>query len=113
MSGPAETELTRFQLHLLATVAETPAQGTAIQTQLERHYGSLGHARVYQNLDSLVEAGYIEKRPLDGRTNQYRLTDAGHDSLAQEASFLVRYTTLDRPSEAAARDATHNSRDDA
>ncbi|WP_153952816.1 PadR family transcriptional regulator [Halosegnis longus] len=105
MTAPADTELTRFQLHLLATVADTPAKGTAIQTQLETQYGSLGHARIYQNLDSLVEAGYVEKRPLDGRTNQYRLTDAGHEILAQEASFLIRYTTLEHPSEATRDDA--------
>lgn len=41
----------------------------------------IGESRVYRILDELVELGLVEKEPVDGRENQYQLTDAGESAL--------------------------------
>lgn len=38
---------------------------------------NVNHGRLYPNLNSLVDEGYIEKRDRDGRSNFYSLTDEG------------------------------------
>jgi len=88
-------ELTAFQQNILVILAEEPRYGLAVKRELESYYGSeVNHGRLYPNLDDLVDQGYIEKSELDKRTNQYALTDAGHDVvLGQLAWVLDRFVT--------------------
>jgi DNA-binding PadR family transcriptional regulator len=70
--------LTAFQKNILSILSEEPMYGLAIKRELEDYYGEeVNHGRLYPNLDTLVEKGYVEKSELDKRTNQYELTDEG------------------------------------
>jgi len=70
--------LTAFQKNILTILSEEPMYGLAIKRELEDYYGEeVNHGRLYPNLDTLVEKGYVEKSELDKRTNQYELTDEG------------------------------------
>lgn len=76
-------ELTGFQRDLLVVLSgmETPS-GSEIMSEVENEQDrSVLHGRLYSNLDELVEAGYVEKGELDGRTNYYAITDEGYENL--------------------------------
>lgn len=82
--------LTGFQRDLLFVtfrLRESDPHGQRIKSEVDEHYGTeINEGRLYQNLESLVEDGYLRKRPLDGRTNGYRLTDRARTRL--EASHV-------------------------
>ncbi|WP_227378346.1 helix-turn-helix transcriptional regulator [Haladaptatus halobius] len=77
--------MTGFQRDLLLTVAllsGTNPSGKDIMHELESEYGAaVNHGRLYQNLGDLVDTGFIQKLPLDGRTNVYRLTERASTQL--------------------------------
>jgi hypothetical protein len=72
-------ELTGFQRDLvvvLARLAGTRPDGVTVRRTLDDVRGaSITDARLYQNLRDLHDVGVVAKRPIDGRTNAYRLTD--------------------------------------
>ncbi|MGB9963405.1 PadR family transcriptional regulator [Halobacterium sp. CBA1126] len=87
-------ETTGFQRDILCVLCglEDP-KGMEIQSELEEYYGSdVLHARVYQNLDSLVERGLVEKGERDSRTNYYRITDAGREAIEDVVAWKRTYT---------------------
>lgn len=92
-------ELTKFQEHILrvlAEIEETDARnyGLEIKRKLEDYYGSeINHGRLYPNLDTLVDSGFIAKSELDKRTNEYRVTDDGRRVLAAIASNYAQFAT--------------------
>ncbi|GAA0520310.1 Transcriptional regulator PadR-like family protein [Halorubrum aquaticum] len=90
-------DLTAFQQNILTILAEEPMYGLAVKRELEAYYGSeVNHGRLYPNLDDLVEDGFIEKSELDKRTNQYALTDAGHDVVLGQLEWVLdRFVTDD------------------
>jgi len=68
--------LSAFQRDILYVVSdlETP-YGLGIKSALEEYYGEdVNTGRVYQNLSTLVDDGYLEKSSIDKRTNSYTLT---------------------------------------
>ncbi|WP_336344254.1 PadR family transcriptional regulator [Halalkalicoccus ordinarius] len=72
-------ELTGFQRDLLYVIAglDDP-HGLAIKEELEEYYEKeVHHGRLYPNLDTLVEKGFVKKGEVDRRTNFYRLSDRG------------------------------------
>ncbi|MFC7007409.1 PadR family transcriptional regulator [Halalkalicoccus salilacus] len=72
-------DLTGFQRDLLYVIAglDEP-HGLAIKEELEAYYTKeVHHGRLYPNLDTLVEEGYVEKGKVDRRTNFYRLSEWG------------------------------------
>jgi DNA-binding PadR family transcriptional regulator len=89
------SELTAFQQNILAILAEEPMYGLAIKRELESYYGSeVNHGRLYPNLDDLVADGLVEKSELDKRTNQYELTEAGHDAVLGQLEWVLdRFVT--------------------
>ncbi|GAA0547066.1 PadR family transcriptional regulator [Halorubrum ejinorense] len=93
----AASDLTAFQQNILSILAEEPMYGLAIKRELEAYYGSeVNHGRLYPNLDDLVELGLVEKSELDKRTNQYELTDAGHDVVLGQVEWVLdRFVTDD------------------
>lgn len=76
-------DLTGFQRDLLYVIAglDEP-HGLAIKEELEAYYTKeVHHGRLYPNLDTLVDEGYVEKGEVDRRTNFYRLSDRGMEEL--------------------------------
>ena len=88
-------DLTAFQQNILTILAEEPRYGLAVKRELEAYYGSeVNHGRLYPNLDDLVDEGFVEKSELDKRTNQYALTDAGHDVVLGQLEWVLdRFVT--------------------
>ncbi len=84
--GVAEVrELTAFQQNILTILGAEPMYGLAIKRELESYYDAeVNHGRLYPNLDSLVELGFVEKSELDKRTNQYELTEEGYRALLSQ-----------------------------
>ena len=72
-------ELTAFQRDLLFVIAGFDGEtGLFIKEELESYYGeTINHGRLYPNLDTLVEKGFIEKLATDGRSNAYTVTNEG------------------------------------
>jgi hypothetical protein len=72
-------ELTGFQRDLvfvLARLSGTRPNGVTVREALDRVADrSVTDARLYQNLRELHDTGLVAKRPIDGRTNAYRLQD--------------------------------------
>ncbi|WP_136715826.1 PadR family transcriptional regulator [Halorientalis salina] len=82
-------ELTAFQQNILAILSEEPRYGLAIKRELESYYDSeVNHGRLYPNLDDLVEMDLVEKSELDKRTNQYALTEKGHDAVLDQLGWV-------------------------
>jgi Predicted transcriptional regulators len=88
-------DLTAFQQNILTILAEEPRYGLAVKRELEAYYGSeVNHGRLYPNLDDLVDEDLVEKSELDKRTNQYALTDAGHDVILGQIEWVLdRFVT--------------------
>ncbi|WP_224270853.1 helix-turn-helix transcriptional regulator [Haloprofundus salinisoli] len=85
------TPLTGFQRDTLCIVAaldETASTGVAISEALDELYeGEVTNGRVYQNLRTLVDANLLAKRPIDGRTNAYAVTETSSDGLRAYAAW--------------------------
>jgi len=83
-------DLTAFQHNILVILAEEPMYGLAIKRQLEEYYGTeVNHGRLYPNLDSLVDMDLVEKSELDKRTNQYELTEDGHEAVLNRMNWVL------------------------
>jgi DNA-binding PadR family transcriptional regulator len=79
VSSEAFAELSGFRRDLLVVIngLEAP-KGLEIKRELEDYYdGTIHHGRLYPNLDTLVEAGFLEKSAQDERSNRYELTGFG------------------------------------
>ena len=48
----------------------------------------MNHGRLYPNLETIVEAGLVDKGEHDRRTNYYEITDDGKDALETRAAYL-------------------------
>ncbi|MEA1931590.1 helix-turn-helix transcriptional regulator [Halohasta litorea] len=70
-------DLTGFQRDLIYTISGTEEPyGLAIKEALQDYRDEeINHGRLYPNLDTLVEKGYVEKSAKDRRTNLYTLTE--------------------------------------
>jgi DNA-binding PadR family transcriptional regulator len=83
-------DLTAFQHNILVILSEEPMYGLAIKRQLEEYYGTeVNHGRLYPNLDSLVDMDLVEKSELDKRTNQYELTEDGHEAVLNRMNWVL------------------------
>jgi PadR family transcriptional regulator PadR len=90
-------DLTGFQRDLLYVVAglDEP-HGLAVKEELEEYYESeIHHGRLYPNLDTLVEKGFVEKGQHDQRTNYYTLTRRGRRELQARRDWEAQYVGLD------------------
>ncbi len=98
-------DLTAFQQNILTILAEEPMYGLAVKRELEAYYGSeVNHGRLYPNLDDLVEQGFVSKSELDKRTNQYELTEDGHDVLIGQLEWVLDRFVTDETRAAEVRD---------
>ncbi|WP_277554125.1 helix-turn-helix transcriptional regulator [Halobaculum limi] len=74
------TELGGFKLNLLFILSqldEPRPSGREIHeaVQAQCPTDEVKHGRFYRNLSELAEDGYVDVRPIDGRTNGYKLTE--------------------------------------
>ena len=76
-------ELTAFQRDVLVVLNDVDGlNGREIKEKLEREGDrEVHHARLYTNLNELLDDGYVDKSSLDGRTNEYSVTEKGTDAL--------------------------------
>lgn len=89
-------DLTGFQRDLLTVIAglENP-NGLEIKSEMEHYYEStINHGRLYPNLDTLVDRGFVAKTKQDERTNAYQLTDSGADLLETRRDWEDQYVDL-------------------
>jgi len=84
-------ELTGFQRDILYCIAELDEPyGLGIKRALESYMEKeVNHGRLYPNLDTLVNKGYLAKSSIDDRTNNYQLTAEGKELLAERHRWEV------------------------
>jgi DNA-binding PadR family transcriptional regulator len=104
-------DLTAFQHNILVILAEEPMYGLAIKRQLEDYYGTeVNHGRLYPNLDSLVDMDLVEKSELDKRTNQYELTEEGHEAVLNRMNWVLSKFVIDDDRAGSVRDLVDTQR---
>ena len=85
-------ELTAFQYTLLQAADElVEPSGQDIRRHVDAgpfHASPMNHGRLYPNLDTVVDAGFVEKGEHDRRTNYYEITDEGKAALETRAAYL-------------------------
>jgi len=88
-------DLTGFQRDLLYVIAGLKGpHGLAIKEELETYYESeIHHGRLYPNLDTLVERGYVNKGQHDRRTNFYEISEKGLDAIEQRRVWEDQYVS--------------------
>jgi hypothetical protein len=80
-------DVSAFQRDLLAAAGQVKQAGETVTTSamieiLAPHYSEeITRGRLSRNLDDLDRRGMLDREPLDGRTNQYPLTDLGREVL--------------------------------
>ena len=85
------TELTNFQISILRILEDNSTHGLGIKAELEEIYADvINHGRLYPNLDTLDEMGLLNRhaKKVDDRTNEYVLTDDGHEVLEEYREWL-------------------------
>jgi len=88
-------ELTGFQRDLLYVAAGlNHPSGQQIGSELQKQIDTITHGRLYPNLDTLVELGYLEQGRIDKRTNYYEITEAGENALHERRSWENQYVDL-------------------
>ena len=86
-------ELTAIQRDLLFVVSGMDdSSGKAIKSELESTQDrDLLAGRVYTNLNELVDENLIDKGSKNGRTNEYSLTEKGHEAVKNRRRWEQRY----------------------
>lgn len=92
-------ELTGFQRDLLYVLVELDhPSGQVIMDKIsEERNEDVNHGRLYPNLDTLVDQGFVEKGAIDRRTNYYALTEAGQTALAERRKWENTYIENEQP----------------
>ena len=84
--------LTGFQRDMLYVIlgSDRPS-GQDIKGELEEYVGEMSHARLYPNLDTLVERGLVEKGQMDRRANYYEITPEGEELIERRQEWETEY----------------------
>lgn len=82
-------DLTKFQRDMLLVISGTEdLHGLGIESRMKNLYSTeINHGRIYPNLDTLVEKGYLNKGEIDRRTNFYETTDEGDRVIGEYNSW--------------------------
>ena len=86
-------DLTGFQRDLLYVIAgaDEPS-GQDVKNEIETYYSSdINHGRLYPNLDTLVNKGFVDKGELDRRTNYYAISEEGRQQIEQRREWEAQY----------------------
>lgn len=90
------TGFKRDQLFVIRMLADQNPHGLVIKGTLDEYYDDeINQGRFYQNLGDLVEEGYVEKHPIDGRTNAYLMSPAGAERLEAHHQWQRRCLLAD------------------
>ncbi len=86
-------DLTGFQRDLLYVISgHDKPHGLAIKEEVEAYYEKeIHHGRLYPNLDTLVDKGFVEKGELDRRTNYYDLSEKGRRAFEEREQWKAQY----------------------
>lgn len=89
-------DLTAFQRDVLYVTAglDRPS-GQRIKSELQKSIDRITHGRLYPNLDTLVEQGYLSQGQIDRRTNYYELTDQGESIIVDRRRWEDSYVDID------------------
>ncbi|KTG09025.1 PadR family transcriptional regulator [Haloprofundus marisrubri] len=90
-------DLSGFQRDLLYVISgfERPS-GQEVKTELEQYIdGEINHGRLYPNLDTLVNKDYVEKGPIDRRTNYYAITEKGREAIRNRRGWEDGYRSIE------------------
>ena len=87
-------ELTGFQRDLLYVAAglDRPL-GQELKSELQSELDRITHGRLYPNLDTLVEEGYLTQGEIDRRTNYYEVTASGAEAIRKRRRWEDSYLT--------------------
>ncbi|WP_336135444.1 PadR family transcriptional regulator [Natronomonas amylolytica] len=89
-------ELTAFQRDLLyVTAGLNRPSGQEIKSELLESIDRITHGRLYPNLDTLVEQGYLDRGQIDRRTNFYELTEFGKSAIRDRRQWENQYVDMD------------------
>lgn len=89
-------ELTSFQRDILyVAIGKEEPSGQEIKAELEGGAEEITHGRLYPNLDTLVEKGYLRKGMIDRRTNFYGLSEKGTTALIERRNWENQYADFD------------------
>ena len=90
--------LTGFQRDLLSVITcLSEPNGQEVKAELQESQDrSVGNARLYANLDTLVDERYVDKRMRDGRTNSYTLTEKGRREVQKRFAWEERRLSAKR-----------------
>ncbi|MEF8779267.1 MAG: PadR family transcriptional regulator [Haloferacaceae archaeon] len=87
--------LTSFQRDLLYVITgKSQLSGQDIKDELSDDFGEITHGRLYPNLDTLVEKGYVKKGKIDRRSNYYEITPYGRKQLQARREWENRYVSF-------------------
>lgn len=88
--------LTSFQRDLLYVITgKSQLSGQEIKDELSNEFGEITHGRLYPNLDTLVEKGYVKKGKIDRRSNYYETTPFGKEQLRARREWENSYVSFD------------------
>lgn len=89
-------DLTAFQRDMLYVAAglDRPS-GQQIKSELQKSIDRITHGRLYPNLDTLVEQGYLDQGQIDRRTNYYELTERGETAIRKRRHWENKYVQPD------------------
>ena len=89
-------ELTGFQRDLLVVIRSLDHSSETVSGQRikeafqeQRSVDEVNHGRLYPNLDTLVERGYVAKGTADRRTNTYETTERGRNAIRARRLWLA------------------------
>lgn len=90
----SESNIGGLQLKLLCFIAgKYEPDVSALQEEYERwHDTVIAYQSVYQALERLDDLGYVEKKPIDGRSNCYMLTTKGAELLDRHRVLVLEHT---------------------
>ncbi|QCJ45901.1 MULTISPECIES: PadR family transcriptional regulator [Haloprofundus] len=89
--------LSGFQRDLLYVISglDQPS-GQQVKDELESYVdGEINHGQLYPNLDTLVNKSYVEKGPIDRRTNYYAITENGKEAIRKRRSWEDQYRSVE------------------
>lgn len=89
-----ESNIGGLQLELLCFIADKyEPDVAALQEEYERwHDSDINYQSVYKALERLDNLGYVEKKPIDGRSNCYMLTTKGAELLDTHRELVLEHT---------------------
>lgn len=88
--SPHIKHLSAFQRDILYLISDLDdSYGLGIKSELEDYYDEeVNTGRVYQNLNTLADNGYIEVSAIDDRTNSYTLTEKAEAAIEHRHQWM-------------------------